>query len=272
MSGYTTRDVAELTGLTPRQVRDYIRRGLLNPRRGARGEYRLGFQDMVLLRTARGLRDARVPPGRAYSALLRLRDSLGEAGSLTALRIVADGANVVVQEAEALWNAESGQGHLNFAVKDLAGEVAELRQRDFSAASELDSDDWFNLGVDLEELDPARSADAYQVALDLDPENVDAHVNLGRLLQGDGQLDLARGHYQKALDRVPDHQLALYNLGTLFDEFDEFDAAVEYYRRADGVADAHYNLCRIFEMRGDQVTALRHLRRYRQLSGESGEE
>lgn len=272
MSGYTTRDVAELTGLTPHQVRHYIRRGLLIPRRGKRGEYRFDFQDVVLLRTAKGLRDAQVPSRRAFAALMKLRESLGGAGALTALRIVADGSNVVVQEADALWNAESGQGHLNFAVRDLAGQVAEFRERNFSAGEELDSDDWFNLGVDLEELDPTRSVDAYQVALDLDPENVDAHVNLGRLLQGEGLMDQARGHYQKALDRVPDHQLALYNLGTLFDEFDQFDAAVEYYRRADDVADAHYNLCRIFEMRGDQVTALRHLRRYRQLAGNRGEE
>jgi hypothetical protein len=40
---------------------------------------------------------------------------------------------------------------------------------------------------------------------------------------------------------------------------------VDCYYRAGDVADAHYNLCRIFEIRGDEVAALRHLRRYRQL-------
>lgn len=268
MSGYTTREVAELVGLTADQVRHYIRQGLLSPRRGSRGEFRFDFQDMVLLRTARGLRDAAVPPRRALAALRKLRGQLGAVESLASLRILADGGHVVVRDAAALWDVDSGQGVLDFSVRELAGEVAELRQRRFAEqerGEDLDSDDFYNLGVDLEDVDPARSADAYLRALDLDPGNVDAHVNLGRLLQVDGRLDQARDHYRLALDRVPDHQLALFNLGTLYDEFDDFETAVACYRRAPDVADAHYNLCRIFEIRGDEVAALRHLRRYRQL-------
>src|SRR6056297_1416495 len=97
MSGYTTREVAELAGLSPHQVRRYIQRGLLAPRRGRRNEYRFDFQDLVLLRTARGLRDEQVPPRRAFAALLTLKDKLGESVSLAALRIQAEGARVVVR-------------------------------------------------------------------------------------------------------------------------------------------------------------------------------
>ncbi len=274
MTRYTTRHVAELMGLTSDQVRHYIRRGLITPGRGAAGEYRFGFQDLVLLRTAKGLRDARVSPRRAFAALVRLRQMLGEARSLTSLRIVAVGGTVMVRETDGLWSPESGQGQLDFSVETLAGEVAALRIREVTGtdvgdagAADLGSDDWYNLGVDLEELDPERAQAAYEVAVELDADNVDAHVNLGRLLQCLGRLDEARAHYQRALDRQPDHQVALYNLGTVFDEHDELEAAVECYSRADGVADAHYNLCRIFELRGDRLAALRHLRRYQQLTG-----
>jgi tetratricopeptide (TPR) repeat protein len=267
MSGYTTREVAGLVGLTADQVRHYIRHGLLSPRRGSRGEYRFGFQDIVLLRTAGVLREGQVPPRRALAALRKLRRELGEARSLASLRIQADGGNVVVRDEAALWDAETGQGHLNFSTRELASEVAELRTRHLSAlSSELDSDDFYNLGIDLEEVDPARSAKAYRRALELDPSNVDAHVNLGRLLQNQGLLEEARRHYELTLARVPDHQLALYNLGTSFDEVEDLDAAAACYARAHSVADAHYNLCRICEIRGDEVAALRHLRRYRQLA------
>lgn len=277
MTRYTTRHVAELMGLTPDQVRHYIRRGLITPGRGAAGEYRLGFQDLVLLRTAKGLRDARVSPRRAFSALVRLRQTLGEARSLTSLRIVAVGGAVMVRERDGLWSPEDGQGQLDFSVETLAGEVAALRLREFTGdgadgapEGEIGSDHWFNLGVDLEELDPERAQAAYEAALDLDPDNADAHVNLGRLLQCLGRMDEAKAHYERALARQPDHQVALYNLGTVFDEHDQLEAAVECYSLADGVADAHYNLCRIYELRGDRLAALRHLRRYQQLTGRDG--
>jgi len=266
MNGYTTREVAELAGLSPDQVRRYIRRGLLEPGRGRRGEYRFDFPDLVLLRTARGLRDGQVPPRRAFAALLALKEKLGRTASLAALRIQAEGAHVVVRSEDALWDARSGQGHLDFTVRELAGDVADLRERRYAEDPEaLDSDDFFNLGVDLEAVDPGRSVDAYRRAIELDSDNVDAYVNLGRLLQGDGLLEEAGTLYRQALALRPDHQLGLFNLGTLYDEFDDLESPVACYRQAADVADAHYNLCRIFEIRGDEVAALRHLRRYRQL-------
>lgn len=266
MRGYTTREAAELTGLTPEQIRGYIRHGLLQPERGVHGEYRIDFRDMVLLRTARSLRDAHVPNRRALAGLRSLRSALGDAQSLASLSIQAEGGSVVVREDRALWDAQTGQGHLNFSVRDFAGQVAELRERRFDGGIYvLASEDFYDLGVDLEEIDPARSAEAYRRALELDDCNVDAHVNLGRLMQSQGRRDEAREHYEQALVGAPDHQLARYNLGTVYDEQDDLESAVECYRRASDVADAHYNLCRIYELKGDQVTALRHLRRYQQL-------
>ena len=45
----------------------------------------------------------------------------------------------------------------------------------------------------------------------------------------------------------------------------EVDSAAEYYRQAPAVPDAHFNLARISELKGDEVSALRHMREYRQL-------
>ncbi len=268
MTGYATRDVSELIGMNVDQVRHYVRRGLLSPQRGGHGEYRFSFQDVVLLRTAKGLLDAQVSTRRAYRALLKLKSELTSFKSLSAVRIFADGSDVVVREDASLWNAESGQGHLNFAVGELETNIAAIVQRQHRAAlvaDELDSDDWYNIGLDFEESDPDRAPEAYLRAIALDPRNADAQVNLGRLYQMKGQFKQARRHYRRALDCVADHQLALYNLGTLFDELEELDTAAEYYRRALRIPDAHYNLARICEMRGDELAALRHLRQYQEL-------
>ena len=283
-AGYTTREVAAAVGLAPRRILDAARRKWLAPRRVGRG-YRFSFQDMVLLKTVKDLLDADVPPYRAFAALDRLRDRQGphRAKPLSALRVGADGDAVVVQEGQALWNAETGQGHLAFAPRqggvvkgfDRPGATPLPQSQSPAAASSqteridnLDSDDWYNIALDLEDSDPAKAPDAYRHAISLNPDNADAQVNLGRLFQVQGDFKRAAGHYRLALQVSPRHQLANYNLGTVFDELGELDRASAYYRRASKVPDAHYNLSRIFELRGDELSSLRHMRKYKTLVDE----
>jgi tetratricopeptide (TPR) repeat protein len=268
MGGYSTREVSDLIGMKPDQVRHYVRRELIDPDRTDSGEYRFNFQDVVLLRTAKGLLDANVSSRKAYKILLKLQQELSHVNSLASVRIFADGNNVVVREDNQLWDAESGQAQLDFAVSELVDNVASLANRNLIIAKEgddLDSDEWYNLGLDLEEVEPERAPEAYKRAIELNPSNADAHVNLGRLMQLRGNIKLAKRHYERALEAVPNHQLAFYNLGTLFDELDELEQAAEYYRRAPSVPDAHYNLARISELRGDELAAQRHMKKYRSL-------
>ena len=270
LDGYSTREVAGLIGLKPSQVRHYVRRELLCPLRGANREYRFGFQDIVLLRTAKGLIDAGVGTRKVYKALTKLKDELKSLSSLTSVRIFADGGNVFVSSEQQTWDVATGQERFDFAVRDLADNVANLANDHVAAAVEtedLSSDEWYNLGLDLEEVDAGKAPECYRRALKLDPRNADAHVNLGRLYQLKGDFKQARHHYGRAVAAFGDHQLAQYNLGTIFDELDEFEKATEHYRLAPDVADAHYNLARIFRLKGDQVSALRHLRLYQKLSG-----
>ena len=270
-AGYTTVEVAGLIGLTHDQVRQYVKRGIVEPQRGGRREYRFSFQDVVLLRTAKGLLDDKVPTRKAISALTKLKGRLPEATPLASLRIFADGKDVVVRAEEELWDAESGQGHLDFGAPvtaESAGEVARIADRDvddFGDLEEFGSHEWYNLGLDYEDSDFQKAKEAYARAIALNPTNADAHVNLGRLFQLEGDLKRAKRHYRLALEASPGHELAIYNTGTVFDELDELSTAAKYYHRAPGVPDAHYNLARIFELRGDEVSSLRHLRIYRQL-------
>ena len=273
MSGYTTKEVAELIGINTDQVRHYVRRKLIQPGRGERGEFRFSFQDVVLLRTAKGLLDAKVSTRKAYRALVKLKAEMAQAKSLSAVRIYADGTNVVVRDANHTWEVETGQTTLDFAAQELnpanvetvVEEIAEQHVLEAAKASDLDTDEWYNLGLDLEEVDPDKAPDAYKQAIRLDPKNADAHVNLGRLYQLKGDLKHAKRHYELAITAKPGHQLAYYNLGTIFDELDETTKAADFYQKAPRIPDAHYNLARICELRGDEVSALRHMRQYRDL-------
>ncbi|MEM9620193.1 MAG: tetratricopeptide repeat protein [Pseudomonadota bacterium] len=276
MAGYSTREVAELLALNTNQVRHYVRRKLVQPQRGERGEYRFSFQDVVLLRTAKGLMDASVSTRKAYRALVKLKAELAQVKSLSSVRIYADGSHVVVREDDHTWEVETGQTTLDFSTQDLAGNVAEIAQRHVVQAAqsdEMDTDEWYNLGLDLEEVEPEKAPDAYKQSIRLDPKNADAHVNLGRLYQLSGNLKHAKRHYELAITARPGHQLAYYNLGTVFDELDEMGKAADYYMKAPGIPDAHYNLARIRELQGDEVSALRHMRHYRELlDSEAGQD
>ncbi len=271
MKGYTTRDVAELIGLSPSRIRAYARAGLLDAVRQGR-EYRYSFQDLVLLRTARGLEQADVPVRTIRRVLGRLRDRLPRGRALTELRITAVGGDVLVQDRSGAWNPESGQIQLDFTVSDLAADAAPL-VRAFpsprSAAPDYGADDWYDLALDLEAHDADQARTAYERALEADPEHPDAHVNLGRLLHERGRLDAAEAHYRRALARNPRHTTAWFNLGVVLEDAGRADDAASAYDRAldldPTLADAHYNLSRLYERRGDRPAALRHLHRYRDL-------
>jgi tetratricopeptide (TPR) repeat protein len=268
MTGYSTSDVAGLLGLKPGQVRRWARRAFVSPARGERGEYCFDFQDVVLLRSVKQLLDARVSSRRAARGLQKLRDRLGVGKNLSGLRIFAHGSTVLVCEENRVFEAESGQAWLDLQSEDRICEVAQLDGDALIILREIDawnSDAWYNLGLDLEEIDPSRAPDAYARAIEVDPRNVDAYVNLGRLQQLAGDLQSAQENYNAAIELKPDHQLALYNLGTLFDEREDLDTALRFYRQAVQVPDAHYNLARISELRGDELAVRRHLRIYRRM-------
>ena len=276
MTGYTTQDVARLIGLTTARIRAFARDGFLTPGRGPRGEWQFSFQDLVILRTAKGLVEQRVPTRRIRAALRRLRQQLPRGRSLAELRVTAEGDRIVVEDGQAAWNPESGQFQLDFHVADLATRARPLARRAAAAArrveQSLDAEDWHELGLELEAVDPSEARDAYRRALELDAHHADAHVNLGRLLQEAGLGEEAERHYRLALRDDPDHATAAFNLGIALEDLGRPGDAVEAYRRALLVdprnADAHFNVARLYERGGKKAAALRHLSAYRRLTEE----
>lgn len=266
MKWYTTLDVAGLLGLSPPRVRAYARSGILSPARGARNEYRFSFQDLVLLRTAVGLDAAGVPPRRIRQALARLRRELPRGRSLSELRIMADEDRIVVHDGDAAWNPLSGQYQLDFTVAELGERVAPLAGRAtreaVAAGSELSADDWYELGLDLEAYAPREAQHAYEHAVEMNPGHADALVNLGRILHEAGDTTTAESHYRAALEAGP-HPTAAYDLGLALEQQGRLEEAARAYRRAiawePDMVDAHYNLARLLEARGDKPAAIRHL-------------
>jgi tetratricopeptide (TPR) repeat protein len=271
MWGYRTQDVTRILGLPEAEVRRFSRAGFVSPRRGPRNSLRFSFQDLVLLRAAAGLVKARLSPARVRRALRQLRSRLPAGRSLASVQVTAEGDEIVVRDGGARWQAETGQGLLDFEVADVARRVAPLvaaaaRRR---APGPLDADGWYQWGCDLEDGAPDEARRAYAKALHLDPLHAGSRLNLGRLLHEAGELREAEVHYRWALADVRHRAVAAYNLGVVLEDAGLHDEALFAYARAveanPGLADAHHNLARLLERLGRTSDALRHLNTYRRL-------
>jgi tetratricopeptide (TPR) repeat protein len=272
MPGYTTRDVERLLGLSPRRIREYGRSGILDAARGPGNRYRFSFRDLVLLRTARALLDARVPQRRILRILRQVRDQLPEGRSITEVRIAAEGTEVVVYDDGRAWAPESDQLHIGFDVAALAASVEPLDREAMDRGGEAQGSpaDWLDLGLRLEGHAPDQARRAYERVLELEPGHADALVNLGRLFYEEGATEAAIVHYRRALEAAGgDHPVAGFNLGLALEDEGRLRAAADAYRVAMAAdptfADVHYNLARVYERLGDHVSALRCLKSYRAL-------
>ncbi len=273
MKTYTSRDVAQILGLSVREVQRQARVGYLTPGRGPGNRYRFSFQDLILLRTAKALRRAGIPVRRIRAGLRRLRTNLPRGRSLSEIRISSSGRQILVREGNTAWNPESGQMVFDFAVSDLARSAAPFARRGAEAARKADhamsADEWYSLGCELEATAPDEARDAYRRALELDPALADAHVNLGRLLQEAGATAAAVEQYRAALDTDPRHATAAFNLGIALEDLGRRQDAIAAYQQAitadPGFADAHYNVAALYEKTGKKQAALRHLAQYKRL-------
>ncbi len=274
MSSFTTRDVAELLGLSAARVRSLVRNGIVAADRGPKQTYRFSFQDIVLLRMARDLLAAGMPARKVWRSLRLLKTRLPQGKALSSVRIIVQDDAVVVRENDTSWHPETGQLRLDFSVPELASQVAPLARqmaREAFDARTLNGDEWYDIALDLEALGSIEDARrAYLRALDQEPDHAEAHINLGRLLQQAGNFAAAESHYRKALELVPDDATAAFNLGTVLEDLARTDDAIKAYHRAltldPAFVDAHYNLGHLYERAGDHSAAVRHLSRYKTLS------
>ncbi|MFZ8973704.1 MAG: tetratricopeptide repeat protein [Pseudomonadales bacterium] len=264
MTGYSTKEVADLVDLPRETIWELTRAGVLEPDRTT-AQYQFSFQDILILRTAKELIQEGVRKSRLNRALAKIKQQLPSNRPLSSLRLSRQGNDVVVRDQDQIFNAENGQLLLNFDLTTNPAVVAQLARREKPSDHEhLSSDDWFDLGVDLEAVSPDDAPAAYRRALELDPYHADAHVNLGRMLQERREPKLAEKHYRAALEIEPDNVLAAFNLGTLLEDLGRLEDAITAYKLAEDFADAHYNLSRLYELLGEHELALTHLKTYRQ--------
>ncbi len=282
---YNVRDVERVLQLPRSTLQGLIKVGFVKPARGPRREYLFSFQDLIVLRTARALIEAKIPRKRIRRSLETLKRHLPAAIPLSGLNICALGDRVVVRDGGKRWQADDGQYLLGLDVS-LHDGVLHMVERGENAVARLerkdagrdepskdeapkDAEEWFAEALELESTDPRAALRAYERSVEADPANVGAWINRGRLLHEQGAIEQAEGVYRRAIEHCGSDALLMFNLGVLMEDLGKPDAALEAYHAAISedptLADCHYNLARLYESRGKSQHAIRHLGQYRRL-------
>jgi tetratricopeptide (TPR) repeat protein len=261
---YTLRAIQDMLGLSRRAVLGLVEAGFVKPDRGPRNAYRFRFQDVVLLRTAQALRDARIPTRRIVRALKSLRERLPATAPLTGLRITAVGDDVAVREGGQDVALESGQWLFDFDVAP-RGEVLAFPDR----STPNDVAALVGKAQALESSDPAAAVATYQAAIAARADDPDAYLGFGALLYEWRRFDEALAVYDAALAVLPEAAELHYNRAIVLEDLGRDEDALAAYERAlrldETFADAHWNAARLYEQRDRVKDALRHFSAYRRL-------
>src|SRR5438552_12062285 len=108
MKFFTTGEVAKILDLPGARVRSFVRAGFLAPSRGRRKQLEFTFQDLLLLKTAKGLLSSRVPAKNVLRMLSSLNRQLPDDCHRSTIKIYADGRRVVECDGRFIWHPESG--------------------------------------------------------------------------------------------------------------------------------------------------------------------
>lgn len=278
---YSIKDVAQIFGFEASRLRYWAQTGFVNPsvRRGGRMFYT--FQDLVAVRTAKGLLDAGLSMQRVRKALESLRALLPNvAHPASKMRICSDGETVVAVEGGVAFEPATGQVVMSFTVDGLSSEVAELlalpgghpvpermsARADASAPVEIADDEPAPAEI------PYAEASA-PASLEIDDDLAHARelpTAYQCFIQGcdaedRGELGVAEQLYRQAIASQPSLAAACTNLGNLFyrrGALADARAAYEHALECEPTqAEARYNLGNLLEDLGETEQAIAELRR-----------
>lgn len=272
MQTFSVQDVERVLRLSRSTIRGLIKTGFVQPSRGPKRELRFSFQDLIVLRAARALLEAKIPRRRITRSLEDLRRRLPEQMPLSGLSISAVGDRVVVRDGKNHFQVDDGQYVLGLDVSVENGviRVVEHKEQSASATPPAETaDEYFDKALQLEETDPKAAQAAYERAVEIEPTYSAPWINLGRLLHTRHDEKKAELVYRRALQECGPHPVLYFNLGVVLEDLGQLDAAIDAYKSAiaedSNLADAHFNLARLYEAQGKEQQALRHLGQYRRL-------
>jgi tetratricopeptide (TPR) repeat protein len=163
---------------------------------------------------------------------------------------------------------QADESHKEFALYDKSKAGAPLagdRLLDEVSSLNLSALHQVQLGKDLEQAGQLeQAAAAHEKALLIDPQLVQAHINLISLYGRLGQLGKAEEHYRAAVQLNPNSAESYYDYGVLLFSQRKYEQGEEAFRKALEInplyPEAHNNLGYLLEQQGKLSEAMEHFR------------
>jgi tetratricopeptide (TPR) repeat protein len=255
---YTLSQMRRLAVMPGGFIATLVDLGILEPREGLRFTH----QDLVVLRTAKMLRNDKVPARKIIQALRNVKANLASA-HLASVRLRANAGAVEASAGPRRFDALSGQLLLPLDDPEVPGGV-----HSFAATNEASG--WLAQAIQAEASDDEAAEAGYRRALQVDPACCPAYVNLGALLSEMGRHDEALALYDEALAWCEASPLIHFNRAIALEDTQRPDDAVAAYGHClqldPALADAHFNLAVLLERLGDAQGALRHFSAFRRFA------
>lgn len=245
--GYTSEEVAALSGLTKPHVRALARAGVVGAKRQAqphsRSPWRFSFRDVRVLRSAAKLMGTGLRQVHMQRTLKALKGQVAErALPLSGAHLVQEQGRIFARDGQSMWDTESGQTLLWYqpraATTASLGHVApsasatEPRLQLPNDGGLTRADAHFVTALALEAEDPMGAYQAYLLALACDPTHVEASINIGRICCAHQDLTRAVGYFTVATLLDPAHAVAQFNLAVSLHDLGRFEEAEVAYRHA----------------------------------------
>jgi DNA-binding transcriptional MerR regulator len=267
---YSFRRAAKLFKISPSRLYYWAQTGLVPATASTRrGEDAFSFRDLVCIKAVCMLLEAGIPVRRIRRGLASLRERVPElARPLESLEVWIDGSDrIIVRLGDSIYEP-SGQQVIDFALPaPREDDVPSLLGEDSNAGL-----DWYEQGFQLDGngVTQNEAIAAYRRCLELLPDFVDAHCNLGAIYHQRGELREARLCYEQALARDPDHFESRFNLGCLMDEEGAFEQALWQFEKAlrlgPALPELHRSLGLLYEKLGRKERARGHWRKLLELA------
>ena len=259
---YSRADLLRILHLTPRQLANWERAGLI----AACPAY--CFSDLLKIKKVRDLCAMKVRPAVIRESLEAMQRQASGMGNplIDAGASFTNKHRVAFRHEGRLFEPIAGQFVMDFTSREKVVTSTPIPQE--PGPQENEAAVWFARGIALEE-DPGTQTEAlaaYQKVLEFDPRHAAAHINLGTLHYNRQDFTLAEKHYRAALQSDPRYALAYFDLGNVLDETGRVQEAIQTYKMAIQLAptyaDAHYNLALAFEKTREPRKALKHWQAY----------
>lgn len=255
---YTRNEVGRILGLAAGRLRYWERLRLVRPE--ARwGQRFYSFGDLIALRSIQRITLNRVPARKLRRAVALIEQQYGGVAlPLQDLRLVELGRDVLVVPpgADRPLNPFRQQWAFPFDIPE--------RPAKLHSMAGPTPEEFFETALSCETKQDMlpQAIENYQRVVELAPDWIEAHINLGVAHYQMGQLSDARAAFVAAVALDPLSGISRYNLGCTLEELGEYDEAIEHLRRAaramPGHADVHFNLALAYEKRGERHAARDH--------------